>query len=266
MALQKAPFWTDLYYKVVEYYFWSPQVIGRISNPAKSAKPWLHWRNSLSSQETPLNHIIDFLFHIAPDEFLDSIIKSLIGRDANGFSLVEPSPGTLDASIVQPDMILCNKKELVFVEMKVDSQSSVDQFIKYAIASACIRADDPSIRSTDLVMLTRKADHSCVWKNAARLGIGTDEALRSIAKSAVDDESILCQRGVQKYFRANPHAKEEIALQIDRMRLHMVDYSVLKEAMTAYVSREKSLSNLINGVIEELGRRSLTPTLPCDST
>lgn len=264
MALQKAPFWTDLYYKIVEYYFWSPQVIGRISNPAKSAKPWRHWRNSLSSQETPLNHIIDFLFHIAPDEFLDAIIASLLGREAKGFSLVEPSPGTLDASIVQPDMILCNQKELVFVEMKVDSQSSVDQFIKYAIASACIRAQDPLIRSTDLVMLTRKAHHSYVWKNAARLGIGSEESLKSTAKIAVYEESILCQRGVQKYFRANPNAKEEIVSQLDRIRLHMVDYSVLKNAMTAYISREKSLSNLINGVIEELGRRSLTPTVPSE--
>lgn len=266
MALRKAPFWTDLYYKVVEYYFWSPQVIGRISNPGKSAKPWHHWRNSLSSQETPLNHIIDFLFHIAPDEFLDSVLVSLLGREAKGFSLVEPSAGTLDASIVQPDMIICNQKELVFIEMKVDSQSSVDQFIKYAIAAECIRAEDPLIRSTDLIMLARKAEHSCVWKNAGRLGIQCDESLRQIAKLALDKESILCQRGVQKYFRANPDAKVKIAAQIDRMRLHMVDYSVLKDAMTAYVSREKSLNNLINGVIEELGRRSLTSVMSSCST
>lgn len=257
MALQKAPFWTDLYYQVVEHYFWSPQAIGRISNPNKPGKPWAHWRNTLASQETPLNHIIDFLFHIAPDDFLDSITTALLGRTTKGFNLVEASQGTLDANVVQPDMILCNGNELVFIEMKVDSQSSIDQFIKYAIASACIRTEEESIESVDLIMLTRKADHAYVWKNAKRYKIECEDSLKQIALKALQDDSILSQRGVQKYLRKNPDALKTVISEIEGIRLHMVDYTVLKQAMEVYASREKSLSNLIHGVIEELNRRSL---------
>lgn len=257
MALQKAPFWTDLYYQVVQHYFWSPQRIGRISDPNKTGKPWAHWRNALASQETPLNHIIDLLFHIAPDDFIDFVMTALLGRNVEGFNLVETSEGTLDSNVVQPDMILCNGKELVFIEMKVDSQSSIDQYIKYAIASACIRAEEKSIKSVDLIMLTRKADHRFVWKNARRLKIECEDSLKQVARKALKDNSILCQRGVQKHFRRNPDDLDTVAAEIDRLCLHMVDYTVLKHAMEVYASKEKSLSNLIHGVIEELNRRSL---------
>jgi hypothetical protein len=106
-------------------------------------------------------------------------------------------------------------------------------------------------------MLTRKADHAYVWKNAKRHGIECETSLKQLAIRALHDESILSQRGVQKYLRKNPGALNTVISEIDGIRLHMVDYTVLKQAMEVYASREKSLSNLIHGVIEELNRRSL---------
>ena len=44
---------------------------------------------------------------------------------------------------------MSNSAALVFVEMKVDSKCSIDQFAKYAIAAHCIMQDEPQITSVD---------------------------------------------------------------------------------------------------------------------
>jgi hypothetical protein len=43
VPLKKAPYWTDLYYRMVEHYFWKPQEIGRKSVREGRSHPWDHW-------------------------------------------------------------------------------------------------------------------------------------------------------------------------------------------------------------------------------
>ena len=181
MALKRAPYWTDLYYDVVEHYFWRPQAIGRIADRTKPAKNWGHWKDKLASQETPLNHIIDFLFHIAPQDLLDHVISALLKREVTGLQLVTLTGDIVNNNIVHPDVVVSSASALVFVEMKVDSQSSIDQFAKYAIAAHCIMQDEPQLESVDLIVLSRDADHNRVWKNATGLGLTDEEAVREIA-------------------------------------------------------------------------------------
>ena len=96
MPLEKTPYWTDLYYDVVEHYFWRPQAIGRISDQTKPSRHWTCWKKKLESQETPLNHIINLLFHIAPQELLDRVISALLKRQIFDLQLVALTAGTID--------------------------------------------------------------------------------------------------------------------------------------------------------------------------
>jgi hypothetical protein len=66
--------------------------------------------------------------------------------------------------------------------------------------------------------------------------------------------------------RKNPENLNKVLSQIDGINLYLVDYTVLKDAMEVYASKEKSLSNLIHGVVEELNRRSLTVVPPNNSS
>jgi hypothetical protein len=258
VALEKAPYWTDLYYHVVEHYFWRPQAIGRISDRKKPAKHWEHWKGKLERQETPLNHIIDFLFHIAPQDLLDRVISALLKRQISDLQLVAPTAGTIDNNITQPDIIVSNSMALVFVEMKVDSQSSIDQFTKYAIAAHCIMQDEPQLKSVDLVILSRHADHNRVWKNAKGLGISGERAVRETAIRGLEhDPTIWSQRGVQSYVKSNPDSILRISDRVRSMGLHLADYSVLENALREYAAKEKTVEHLIDGVLHEFSRRHL---------
>lgn len=265
MALEKAPYWTDLYYQVVEHYFWRPQAIGRISDPDKTAHPWKHWQEKLESQETPLNHIVDFLFHVAPQDMLDRVITALLGRTISGLELVGVTPGTIDGNIVQPDIIVSNSAELVFVEMKVDSQSSVDQFTKYAIAAHCIMKDERDIKSVDLILLGRHTDHNRVWKNAKKLGVSDERSLRETALRGLEhDPSVWGQRGVQSYLNSNPDALSHLCEHVKSMGLRLTNYCVLENSLRAYAVEEKTVERLIDGVLKELSRRKLVG-YPCNT-
>lgn len=259
MALKKAPYWTDLYYSLVEHYFWRPQDIGRKAHPDMPSHPWAYWRSRLLSQETPLNHILDLLFHISPKELLDQSISALLERQESNLELVSPEEGTLDDNVVQPDIIVSNNKSLIFVEMKVDSKSSIDQFVKYAIAAHCILKDEPAIESVNLIILSRHRDHSQIWRGAKRKGLKSVDEIRELALKGLNgDQSIWDERGVQRYLSKNPAAVADLSNIIQTMGLHLADYKMLESALSTYIKKEKSIAPLVEGVLEEFGRRKLT--------
>ncbi len=258
MALEKAPYWTDLYYQVIEHYFWRPQAIGRISDESKTPKPWKHWKGKLESQETPLNHIVNLLLHIAPQDLLDLIVSGLLNRQIANLELVVPTKGVIDEHVVQPDIIVCNATELVFIEMKVDSQSSIDQFTKYAIAAHCVMKDEPRLESADLIVLSRQTDHKKVWKNANNLGLGSEASLREVAiRGLQGDQSIWNQSGVKKFLNSDPDSVSDILGQVNSMGLHLADYRILEKMLREYATKEKTVERLIEGVLMEFKRRHL---------
>jgi len=262
MALEKAQYWTDLYYDVVKHYFWRPQDIGRKAPPSpKPRRPgWDHWRNRLRAQEAPLNHMMDFLFHVAPDELLNNTISALLPEPKSGLQLVAPTKGTIDPKIVQPDIILSNEDSLVFVEMKVDSQSSVDQFAKYAIAAHWILKADRSYTSVDLVVLSRYGNHLQVWKDAKKLGLSDGAAVRQLAlRGLAGDPGVWKQKGVPRFVRNNPEAVPSLVNHVKSMGLHLSGYEALAGELIAYRAKEgKTVGRLIDGILEEFRRRGLT--------
>jgi hypothetical protein len=258
MPLEKSPSWTELYYQVVEHYFWRPQAIGRKANPKISPQPWVHWKLKLQKQETPLNHILNFLFHIAPQELLDQAISALTQRQLSNLELVTPTQGTINNNIVQPDIIVCNLSSLVFIEMKVDSQSSIDQFAKYAIAAHSIAKDEPTITTIDLVLLSKHTEHGKIWKNSRKLGLTDTQSLRNVAISGLlNDGKIWGERGVKRHLKHFPESVHDIAKHIDSMGVHLSNYETLGRALSNYAAEEKTVGRLIEGVLAEFEARGL---------
>jgi len=261
MAMSPAPFWTDLYYHVVEYYFWRPQLIGRKALPGVPAKAWPEWERGLRGQEIPLNHILDFLFYVSPPVLLDRVVTALTGRTFEGLALSAAGPGVLDVHVVQPDMILTNGKQLVLIEMKVDSKSSVDQLVKYAIGAHCMMQDHPEIDSVDLVLLSRTTDHNRAWKNQKALGIVDESSLRAAAvRRLTGDDSIGAKGGIQRFKRLRPDAFQEVGTTLEAMKLHLVNYDSLAAALRQFAAQEHTLSRLIDGVLHEFQERKLVQT------
>ncbi len=258
MPIDKSPYWTELYYRIVEHYFWRPQDIGRKSDPAKPGHPWGYWQKKLEAQETPLNHILDLLFHMAPQSILDQITTRLLGRAISGLELVHATPDLVDPNIVQPDIILLNEFELIFIEMKVDSRSSLDQYAKYAIAALSIRSELPNIETTDLVILGRHASHPQVWRGARKLGLDSTEKVKYVVAAGLREQSdIWKERGVQKYLSAFPEKREALANQAETMGLHLADYTKVADVLKGYSSPNDSLGPFVDGVLYEFRKRQL---------
>jgi hypothetical protein len=154
MPLNEAKSWTELYYHVIEYYYWRPQLIGRSSARELTKQSWKDWENKLKLQEAPLNHVLNFLFCIAPSELLDRVVSDLLERELSNMRYVAFAQGAIDENVTQPDFVIRNDESLVFIEMKVDSRSSIDQYVKYAIAAECVLRKEPAIKTIDLVILT----------------------------------------------------------------------------------------------------------------
>lgn len=258
MALRKAPYWTDLYYKVLEEYFWRPQDIGRKSDPSKPSRPWSFWRGKLAVQETPLNHMLDFLFHISPPGLLDACVSDFLGKSVSGYELMEAEKGVIPESVVQPDIILSDGNHLLFVEMKVDSKSSVDQFVKYAIAAECLSVAGEKFDTVDLVLLTKEADHMKVWMSASKLGLNDSRAVKSVALDWIaKNGEPFKQKGVKKYMKQNPGSESSLERQVKNLNLRLTDYHSLATTLRQYADDEPGVARLVDGTLAELRRRDL---------
>lgn len=259
MAVVRTPTWTDQYYRIVEHYFWSPQRIGRQS--CKDGKPrnWKYWQAKLENQETPLNHIVDIFFHVAPTELLDRIATKLISRPCSGLQLVHADAETIDANVVQPDIVLFGPKDLVFLELKVDSKSSVDQLGKYAIAANCICLEAPNIENVDLILVTRDAFRTSPWKRIRfrgepSLNVAKDEAIRGFN----GDADVWNERGIQRYLNKNPDQKDNVVGHLSSMDLHLGEYRQIAEVLQEFMAEEPTLERLIQGVLAEFKKRELS--------
>ncbi|MBN8490987.1 MAG: hypothetical protein J0M00_06120 [Burkholderiales bacterium] len=257
-GLKNAPYWTDLYYQIVEHYYWSPQRFGRISDASKPARGWKFWRQKLQAQETPLNHIFDVFFHVAPQELLDHVFSAMLQREVSGLELVFADSDLLDPNVVQPDIVVRNKSELIFLEMKVDSKSTVDQFTKYAIAAHCVVSVEPNFKTADLILLTKSARPNALWQNARSLGITDLQSVRDAAQRGLKGASgVWLQRGVQRYLKSQPESLDSICQQVESMGFVLAGYEGVAQTLRAYASTENTLTKLIDGVLQELYRRGL---------
>jgi len=190
---------------------------------------------------------------------LDRVVSAFLGRSAVGGQLVSASADVVDVHIVQPDIIFSDGRALVFIEMKVDSCSSIDQFVKYAIAAHCICRDSPNIESVDLVMLSRDGTHLQLWKKAKTLGLTDTAAVRKVAlRGLKEDMDVWGEAGVPSFLEKNPGVTAALSQQVSSMGLHLADYRSLQTTLQEYATEEKTVSRLIEGVLWEFARRGLT--------
>jgi hypothetical protein len=258
MSLEKAPSWTDLYYDVVGHYFWNPNLIGRIRDERIPARHWSEWKKRLMTLEAPVEHIMKFLFYVAPEDLLDRLVSTLLKRDISDLRLVAPGDDIIDGDIVQPDIIVRNESSLVFLELKVDSHSSIDQFTKYGIAAQCLMRAEPHLKTADLIILARHAEHGHVWSHATKLGLDSERAVRETALRGLEgDATVWSQRGVQRFMKTHPEQIGHLATRVKTIGLHLADYNALDKVLREYAAEERAVVRLINGLRGELKRRML---------
>ena len=256
--MKKLQHWTEQYYDQIEHYFWTPQDFGRKSNG--KGLSWGHWLAKLKRDETPLNHLLSQLFVMMPQSFTQHILSSIVARTVEGFQLVNPY--TTDAplkGVVQPDLTFENANGLLFIEMKVDSHSTVDQCVKYAISAAIYEKAFGKYETIDLVMLAKSKDFSKVFRPIYQLP--NEEVLRQQANLGLDGENVWKQASAKQYVgNASTEDILELKMVLKRMKLHLVDYQSFGEFSEVYDSTDETSKHILNSFVTELTTRHLFKT------
>lgn len=244
--------WTDHYYDFIDHYYWRPNRIG-LKKDKTTSKGWGPWLEKLRQYEPALNHMFDLFFHLAPQDLVDDAIGRLVGQPVDGMRLVKLDG--LNPNVVQPDMVFFDGLQLVFVEMKVRSTSSVDQFVKYAIAA---QHGANLANQFHLVMLVPEAKHEKVWKGKFR----SKEDLRATALRGIDGDDSVWSRP-KNAARTHMENLENRGLEglreiVQSITLTLKDYSSLQQTLQAYLEAEDrngTTQRLVEGMLRELCNR-----------
>jgi len=168
LAAPSSAHWTDEYAAIVEHFFWVPQGINR--RAGNSPMPWPEVWAALRKRETPLNHLMNIFFRLAPEALSAEILRLGLPN----FALEQPSMLNLRGHPVtgmcQPDFAFACGGALVFLEMKVSAKLSTEQVAKYALAAAVIHPEGP----TGLICLGPAAKLTGADDYQAKLAAGED--------------------------------------------------------------------------------------------
>ena len=253
--MKKLTHWTAQYYDQVEHYYWRPQDFGRITKG--QGKSWGYWRDKLHVQETPLNHLLSQLFVMMPLDFTEHILSKSTDKPMKGYQLVNPYHKSAPLNgAVQPDLTFQSQNEILFIEMKVDSYSSLDQFVKYAIAALAYEKAFGIQDSLDLVMLGKSTSFGSMFRPVKT--IPDEETLRTQALLGINGAPVWTQAGTQSFVnKSTAKDRERLIAIINRLKLHFLDYQSLGTAIHGYESPDETASKIANSFIAELQSRTL---------
>lgn len=137
--------WIDSYYEALEFFYFEPQHMRRKKkvNPelqkavklAKTSSDFDTVKKRLRVMEVTLNHNINQFFFLAPDSLRNKVFEVVFGPAFEGtFRLHGREQSYFGReNVMQPDFLFTSEEAVVSIEMKVTSQSSIDQVMKYAL-------------------------------------------------------------------------------------------------------------------------------------
>lgn len=136
----------DLLYRFIAHYKWEPQ----------------HLRGSMQEfderlrrQEVPLNFLLNALFRYSSAETLSFLLQSMGCPVEGNFELRFP----VEAAFTQPDVLIESDDVRIFIEVKVDSRTDLQQIQKYLLLHALM--DVRQRKRPVLLLLTKNKFPKC---------------------------------------------------------------------------------------------------------
>jgi len=198
--------WSEEYANILEFYFWEPQHLNRISPSKEKRRPVNEVISALMKREVPLNHQLNFFFRLAPV----GLKARWLGSIFPGMEVSEACFQSLLASPIyaacQPDLYLNSRGSRFFVELKVGAKSSMDQLCKYALLAAYLSLHDADKPSGLLFMGLRRnfseIEASLLVRHSSDFTL-PNKVKAHAARLCVPEEAVLeAARNMEVAFRA----------------------------------------------------------------
>jgi len=133
--------WLDSYYEALEFFYLEPQRLGCKKNPNAKLKDLKDVRRQLRRLEVTLNQTLQQFFALAPNRLRNALFAKIFGdslddqfimhgRDVDKYFALD--------NCMQPDFVFSSDRQVVSLEMKTASKSSLDQVLKYALLGLAV--------------------------------------------------------------------------------------------------------------------------------
>lgn len=259
--------WLDSYYEALEFFYLEPQHLRAKTNATDEAKKRLteiarkstraeQVINHVRGMEVTLNHNIKQFFLLAPDVFRNNLFGTLFGRVfTKAFELQgrDVDKKFALANCMQPDFLFVSEEEAVSIEMKVKSQCSVDQVLKYALLGRAVEIQQNNQKEHYLVLLGSGAITSQFQQRFKSINDLTD---------AIKNENLATFLQNKPRFLQDQQHLERI---VQHMTVQFLSYKNFADILSSAAPSEDDQSvgaqvyrKLIDGLCHEMSRRKLS--------
>jgi len=128
--------WTEIIYEIYDFLYWEPQHIWKIKNKDSKINSVEKSLNHIKNIEVSLNQILKIFFYFLPNNIFKSFINLKWKKDLledNYFFYLKEIEELINWVnwATQPDFFFIWEKSNIFIEMKINSKSSLEQLMKY---------------------------------------------------------------------------------------------------------------------------------------
>jgi hypothetical protein len=249
--------WNKDYYEMIEFYFWEPQHLGKITNPANPIKTLDDSMKKIGKMEVALNHMFNTFFRFCPSTVLSTLLGSITGNDKLGSVKYQSRYNTekkIGRDATQADVLLIDESNIVGIELKLESKSSLEQIYKYAMLFNFEKDISGKDKNLYLIYIT-KNDFPSIFKEKFR----SEDLVKS--KFSINQIPDKTKKGNISLL----DKKKDIVATLNKTNIYFLTftdyYEILNKIKTDIDVSDKysdMLLMLINGLLNELETRQLS--------
>ena len=248
--------WNQKYWDILANIYWTRRYMGLVSIPPKKwttsqnhicipkndipANTGIYVRKRaeaeqmayLRSQEEILNHVFDLTLAIAGDAIVRRLLFRPLGFDGSGAieSLgreVKVRYGWT-SNVTQQDAFFVSAESLVCVELKLGSETTSEQLLKYVTLMHCEEVITGTRPNIGLLFIVPDTSRDSIWEQCGISGSG------EIDESCLDGEITRnLANHMQKRIEENAEAYRAL---LNRLKLGVISWSDFDESMSEIVS------------------------------
>lgn len=241
-------YFNDIYYDIIDFYYWEPQDLGKIKNPKNKLNSPEKVMKHVLKMEVSLNHIFNIFFSLAPKSFFNHFFKQAFGGYQNDIFIEDSDDAVMILKeAVQPDFFFVGGKQVIAIEMKIKYDSDLEQLMKYLLLNV-IYQEERKITLPYKILFLGPGKFENLWKDSYK---NVDE-LKNAFKN---------YKFPRKTKKGNITLKEyidKINLLLNRCEISYINYNdffriLKKEQKTG----SEVYGKLLDGIVKELINRKL---------
>lgn len=249
--------WNEEYYRIINFFYWEPQHLGKIKNPKTTYKGIDDVLKHLRKMEVTLNHQLNIFFKLAPNRFLLYLFSEVFKQKIAGQYQLIPQDD-LEAmydlrDATHPDFFFMGEKTLLCIEMKINAKSSLEQVMKYAMLS--VFDDMQASKQRDFYLLfIGKSTFRNLWKQKYE---GVQELRTALSKYELPAKTRKGHLDIAEYH-------DQIRQKFRTMEISFINYQNLADILRSEHEGLPSdqeytgiYSKLLSGLVNELAIRGL---------